>query len=207
MASLNGVVLHWLALCLVVLFLVMALAGLAVGIGLIVSAPRTLEISRIMNRWVSTRRVLQSVDVPRDTDGVSHRHHRWVAAGFMLGGLVSIFGLAAGFDVPALSAVLAKGSSVPVLAVGLQSIKWFLVLGSAFGVGIGAMLLFYPNAEAALEKFANRWVSSRRVVRNWDDMHLTLDRLVEAHPMPAGWVIACTSAAAVVYGIVLLARP
>jgi len=46
------------------------------------------------------------------------------------------------------------------------------------------MLLFYPDAESRLEAFTNRWVSSRRVVRSWDDMHLTLDLLVEAIPSP-----------------------
>jgi len=37
-------------------------------------------------------------------------------------------------------------------------------------------------------------------------MHMTLDRLVEAHPMPAGWIIGCTSAAAVIFGIIMLVR-
>ncbi len=90
--------------------------------------------------------------------------------------------------------------------MAVESAKWVLIVGSAFGVVIGAMLLFYPNAESMLERFANRWVSSRQVVRSWDDMHMTLDRLVEAHPKPAGWIIACTSAAAVICAIVMLVR-
>src|SRR5204862_3684338 len=28
------------------------------------------------------------------------------------------------------------------------------------------------------------WVSPRRVTRTWDDMHMNLDALVEAHPRP-----------------------
>jgi hypothetical protein len=47
---------------------------------------------------------------------------------------------------------------------------------------------------------------SRRVVRGWDDLHVSLDRLVEAHPVPAGWLLACTSAAAALCAVVMLVR-
>jgi hypothetical protein len=188
----------------IVTFLVVAVAGLAVGVGLIVFSPKTFQIFHVLNRWVSTRHVLKSVEVPRDTERVSHRYHRWLAAGFVLGGLVSIFGLAVGLDASAVSAVFAQKSIVPVVAIAVESAKWFLIVGSAFGVVVGAMLIFYPNAESTLERYANRWVSPRRVSRSWDDMHMGLDTLVEAHPKPAGWIIAGTSTAAVIAALIML---
>ncbi len=187
-------------------FLVVAVAGLGVGAGLVVCSQKTVELFHVLNRWVSTRHALKSVEVPRETDRVAHRYQRWVAAGFLLGGLVSIFGLAAGFDVSAVSAALAQRPFVPVVAIAVESAKWFLIVGSAFGVVVGAMLLFYPNAELTLERYANRWVSSRQIARGGDDMRMTLDRLVEAHPKHAGWMIACTSAAAVIAGLIMMAR-
>ena len=190
----------------IVSFLVVAVAGLGAGAGLIISSQKTLEFLRVLNRWVSTRHVLKSVEVPRDADRAAHRYQRWLAAGFVLGGLISVFGLAAGLDASAVSAVFAQRAFVPVVAIAVESAKWFLIAGSAFGIVVGAMLIFYPNAESTLERYANRWVSSRQAVRSWDDMHMTLDRLVEAHPRPAGWVIACTSAAAVIFGLIVLTR-
>jgi len=206
MGLFGGVVWQWFGQCLIILFLVVAVTGFAVGIGLLVSTQKTIASFHAVNRWVSTRHALKSVEVSRDTERISHKYQRWVAGGFVIGGLVSVVGLIAGVDVAATSAVIARQAMVPTVAIILNTVKWFLVAGSAFGVVIGGMLLFYPNAEATLEKFANQWVSSRRVVRNWDDMHMTLDRLVEAHPRPAGWVIAFTSAAAVIYAIVTLLR-
>jgi hypothetical protein len=187
-------------------FLVVAVAGLGAGAGLIISSQKTVEFFHLLNRWVSTRHVLKSVEVPRDMDQAAHRYQRWLAAGFVLGGLVSIFGLAVGLDASAVSAALAQKRVVPVVAVAVESAKWFLIVGSAFGIVVGVMLIFYPNAESTMEKYANRWVSSRQVVRSWDDMHMTLDRLVEAHPKPAGWIIACTSAAGVIFGLIVLTR-
>ncbi len=206
MGSYANLMWHLLVQFLIVLFLVVAVAGLAVGVGLIVSSLKTVQFFNVLNRWVSTRHVLKPVEVPRDTERVTHRYHRWVAGGFVLGGLISIFGLAAGFDASAVSSALAQRPFVPVVAIAVESAKWFLIVGSAFGVVVGAMLLFYPNAELTLERYANRWVSSRQIARGGDDMRMTLDRLVEAHPKHAGWIIACTSAAAVIAGLIMMAR-
>jgi len=191
---------------LLVLFLVVAVSGLAVGVGLIATSPKIVEYFHMLNRWVSTRHVLRPVEVPVDTERVTHRHHRWLAAGFVLGGLIAIFGLFAGLDATAVGSAFAARRFAPVVAIGVETAKWVLIAGSAVGVVVGAMLLFYPNAEGTLERFANKWVSSRRVTRSWDDMHMNLDALVEAHPRPAGWIIACTSAAAVICAVVMLAR-
>ena len=198
----------WLLLVqfLIVLFLVVAVSGLAVGVGLITSSPKIVGYFHLLNRWVSTRHVLRPVEVPVDTERATHRHHRWLAGGFVLGGLISIFGLFAGLDATAVGAAFAAKRVAPLVAIAVESAKWVLIAGSALGVVVGAMLLFYPNAEGTLERFANKWVSSRRVTRSWDDMHMNLDALVEAHPRPAGWIIACTSAAAVICAVIMLAR-
>ena len=47
----------------------------------------------------------------------------------------------------AVSSALAQRPFVPVVAIAVESAKWFLIVGSAFGVVVGAMLLFYPNAD------------------------------------------------------------
>ncbi|HEX9572256.1 MAG TPA: hypothetical protein VF969_08380, partial [Burkholderiales bacterium] len=181
---------------LIMSFTVVAVAGLAVGVGLIASGPKTVQSFHALNFWVSTRHALRPVELPVDTERATHRYHRLLAGGFVLGGLISIFGLLAGLDANAVSAAFAQKRFAPVVAIGVESAKWVLIVGSALGVVVGAMLLFYPSAESMLERFANQWVSPRRATRSWDDMHMNLDALVEAHPKAAGWIIACTSAAA-----------
>ena len=206
MGAYSNLTLQLLVQFLIVLFLVVAVSGLVVGVGLIASSPKIVGYFHVLNRWVSTRHVLRLVEVPVDTERATHRHYRWLAGGFVLGGLVSIFGLYAGLDGTALGTAFAEKRFAPVVAIAVESTKWVLIVGSALGVVVGAMLLFYPNAESMLEKFANQWVSPRRVTRSWDDMHMNLDALVEAHPRPAGWIIACTSAAAVICAVIMLAR-
>lgn len=206
MGALGNVMWHVVVQVMIVVFLLVAISGLGVGVGLILSSQKTSALFHGLNRWFSTRHVLKAVEVPVATDAVAHRYQRWLAGGFVLGGLIAIFGLVAAVDVVALSRIVAENRMATFVAVILDSARWFLIVGSAAGVVVGAMLLFYPNAESALERFTDRWVSSRRVTRNWDDMHMNLDLLVEAHPKPAGWVIACTSAAAVFCAIFMLVR-
>lgn len=184
--------------------LVAAGAGVAVGIGLIVSSARTLRFFQAMNRWISTRGAFRALDVPRSTEQFSHRHRRWVGWALIGGGVFATVGLLAGFNAAAVSAVFAKGGTAHVLAIVAATLRWFLLLGSVAGVLIGAMLCFSPGALAMLERQANRWISPRNALRGGDDMRLTLDRLVAAHPALSGWILTCTSLGAVAYAARLL---
>ena len=69
---------------------------------------------------------------------------------------------------------------------------------------VGWLLFYSPAGLARIEKQANRWFSARRVLRGGDDMNLTLDRLVEAHPGPSGWILTCTALGAAGYAAALL---
>jgi hypothetical protein len=197
---------HVLVQTLILVFLVVAVSGLGVGAALLTSSQKTSEVFHRLNRWISTRHALKAVEISRQTDGVAHQYQRWVAGGFVLGGLIAIFGLVAAVDVTAISKIVAQNRAVAFVAIILDCVRWFLIIGSGAGVVVGAMLLFYPDAEAKLERFTNQWVSARRVTRNWDDMHMNLDMLVEAHPRPAGWLLVCTSAAAVLCAVFMLVR-
>ena len=184
--------------------LVFASVGVAAGIGLIVASARTLRFFQLMNRWVSTRGALRALDVPRSTERFSHRHRRWVGWALIAGGTFATFGLVAGFNAAAVGAVFAKGDMGRLVAIVAEALRWFLIVGSVAGVVIGCMLCFSPGALATLEGYANRWFSPRKVLRGGDDMRLTLDKLVEAHPGPSGWILACTALGAVAYAVTLL---
>jgi len=184
--------------------LVFASIGFVVGIGLIVSSTRTLRFLQVMNRWVSTRGVFKATDIPRSTEQFSHRNRRWVGWALIAGGIFSTFGLAAGVDAAAVGTTFAKGDMARLVAIVAGTLRWFLIVGSVAGVVVGGMLCFSPDALATLEKFANRWFTARRMLRGGDDMILTLDRLVEAHPKLSGGILACTALGAAAYAAALL---
>lgn len=204
MPSPNDFLWHLLFQFLIAVVLVFAAVGVAAGVGLIVSSARTLKFFHVMNRWVSTRGALKSMEIPRNTESLTHHHRRWVGAALIAGGVFATFGLLFGTDTQALSTATAKGDMRVLVAIVAGTLKWFLVIGSIAGVVVGTLLCCYPDALATLEKYANRWFSARRGLRGGDDMRLTLDSLVEAHPGPSGWILACTALGAGVYAVALL---
>lgn len=187
-----------------VVVLVFAGIGFAAGVGLIVSSARTLRFFQAMNRWVSMRGALKPMEIPRDTDQLSHGHRRLLGYALIAGGAFSAIGLAAGVDAAAVGASFARGDMVRLVAIAAGTLQWFLVVGSVAGVAVGLLLCFAPGALAALEKHANRWISSRRAMRGADEPNLTLDRLVETHPGPSGWILVCTTLGAAAYAATLL---
>lgn len=188
----------------ITLVLVAASVGFAVGIGLIVASARTLRFFEVMNRWVSTREAFRVLDVPHSTEHFWHRHRRWVGWALIVGGIFATFGLVSGFNAAAVGAVFAQRETGPLVTIVAATLRWFLIVGSVAGVVIGAMLCFSPDALAVLERHANRWFSARLALQGGDDMRLTLDRLVAAHPALSGWILSCTSLGAVAYAATLL---
>ena len=184
--------------------LVAAGVGVAVGIGLIVSSARTLRFFHAMNRWISMRGALKPMEIPRDTEPLSHGHRRLLGYALIAGGAFSAVGLAAGVDAAAVGASFARGDMVRIVAIAAGTLQWFLIVGSVAGVAVGLLLCFAPGALAALVKHANRWISSRRAMRGADEPNLALDRLVETHPGPSGWILVCTTLGAAAYAATLL---
>lgn len=204
MTSNGNLMLSMLYQFFVVTVLVFSGVGVAAGIGLIVASAPTLRFFRSVNRWISTRGALREMEIPRDTDQFSHRRRRWVGGALVVGGVFSVVGLAAGVDAAAVGATFAKGDASRLVAIGAGALRWFLILGGAVGVAVGLTMCFSPEGLARIEKFANQWFSGRQMLRGGDDMNLTLDRLVEAHPVLSGWVLACTALGAAGYAAVLL---
>lgn len=203
MTSTGNLMLSMLYQFFVVTALVFAGVGVAAGIGLIVASAPTLQFFRSVNRWISTRGALRQMEIPRDTDQFSHRRRRWVGGALVVGGAFAVVGLA-GVDATAVGATFAKGDASRLVAIAAGTLRWFLILGSAAGVAVGLVLWYSPEGLARIERIANQWFSSRQVMRGGDDMNLTLDRLVEAHPVPSGWLLACTALGAAAYAVVLL---
>ena len=184
--------------------MVFGFVGFALGIGLIVSSAKTFRFLHAMNRWVSIRRTLKPAEIPRDIDQLAHKYRYWIGTLLVVGGMFSTFGLVVRINASAVGAMFAKGTMVPLLAIAAEALRWFLIVGSVSGVVVGIMLCYSPEVLGSFEKYANKWVSSRRIVRGGDEMHPTLDRLVEAHPRKSGWIFTCTGLGVVVYATFLL---
>ncbi len=93
-----------------------------------------------------------------------------------------------------------------IIGVALQTMRWFLTVGSVLAVAISALILFLPQRLVALEARMNKWYSTRHVLPPaGETMRFPLEMMVEASPRGAGWTITATSLLVAAAMAVLLA--
>jgi hypothetical protein len=167
--------------------------GIAIGLGLLLRTAATLRFFGTMNRWVSTRRSLKPLEIPRSIGSPTARKPRWnglvlvVAGAYVSVVLWQLDGSKLAFAMP-------HGTRYAVMTgIVFSALRWFMVVGGLAVVAVGVMLLFFPGAYPAFEARANRWYSTRQALSGGDRMHMTLDRWVERFPRAAGLIIACLS--------------
>lgn len=188
--------------------LIGGVSGVALGCALLVRSERTLKFVRSMNRWVSSRRAMREMEIPRQAHRPLTSGKPWLGAFLVIGGAFVLYYLIARVEIPRTAAVLGVDLQRWFLAgVALQTSRWFLVAGSALAVAVGLLLLFFPRALRAFEVHMNHWYSTRQLLAESDAMRTPLDFLVEAYPRPCGWIIAASSAlVAAAMTVLLVAR-
>ena len=180
----------------VLALLVGGIAGVAIGIGLVFRSEATLAFIGRMNRWVSTRRALKPLEIPRTIEPVSApgvTHPRF-GAFLVFGGALVVYALAVRLHLPNVG--LASGARTVLLFIAVDATRWILVAGAAAGIALGLLMIFAPAGYATLSAGLNRWYSTRKMIPPAADvMRLTLEPKVEQHPRAAGWLIAAASLA------------
>lgn len=181
-----------------------SLAGILVGVCLLACPARTLASLQYMNRWVSSRRALKPLEVPRNIGRPVQGRRPWL--GLVVGtiGAYALVVLVWNVDPAKVSAALGADPKYSLAALAIDSMRWMLVLGSAVCVAIGLMMALAPRVLEALEAWANTWVSSRRALHGADTMYLPLDRLVERFPRASALLVLLLSATSLVASVVLL---
>lgn len=188
-------------------FLLVGVVGVLVGIGLILWREPTLRFLAVLNRWVSTRRWLKSAEIPHDTSSGVQRYRLWIGLFFVLAAAYSLFGLLTRFNVQAVVPANSLGGWTPAAHWLLDSLRWFLVVGSIAAAAVGALLVLMPETLRKLEARANEWHSSRKAFGGVADaMYMPLDKWVEHYPRLAGAVIAAGAFAIAIGSVMVLAR-
>ena len=194
---------------LTVFLLIGSLASIAFGLALVLRTAQALSLMRGMNRWVSTRRALKELEVPRHVGEPRKAGKHWFGLFLAAGGGFVLYVMLTQIEIPRVAMVLGVNVQRWFLAgVALQTMKWLLVVGSVLAVAVGFLMLFFPRLLEAFEARMNRWYSTRRLLPSGSEsMKFPLDLLVEAYPRAAGWIVAAGSlVVAVAMGILLVAR-
>jgi hypothetical protein len=167
-------------------------AGFVFGCALALRSGPTLQFIARMNRWVSTREALRSLEEPHQIEPAPESPYRRVLGVlFIVSGALTIYFLLTRLQVTHLIDAKRRLG----LAIVLDATKAVFLAGGAFALLTGALMVFWPQALTAMEARLNRWYSARRLAAAEDRMLTPLEPHVEAHPREAGWIIAIASIA------------
>jgi hypothetical protein len=174
-------------------------------VGLILRSAGVFRLFGVMNRSVSTRRLLKPLEIPRDSSGLVRKYRHPIAVFFMIGAVYSLYGLIAHIDNAAIAAALKLKYPPVAVLLALESARLFLIVGCAASLVVGILLGFFPEAMHSLEVRASRWVPTRRMALDADQMNVTLDNWVAAFPRAAGGFILVPALGVIFYfGTLLL---
>jgi xanthosine utilization system XapX-like protein len=187
----NYFVAHVVVPSALVFVLIIGVVGILLGLGLIARNQSVLRLLDRLNQWTSIRRALKPLEVPRDIEQGVRKHPRALGVAVLVGAAFSLYFLLLRVSAPDMIAMLATGTSKAALLLWFANLlRWALIAANLIALAIGVVLTFAPQAMGPLAASANRWISSRQLAMKADEMDITIDLVVRAHPRLAGALIA-----------------
>lgn len=174
------------------LFIFLALGAvfaLAAGVLLVFGSETAFRISERMNRWVSTRTAIRPLEEHHSISRPLYRMHRLVGALICAGALYSLIVL----GMPAGEAAIAKsliGIGPPRFSAWLaESLRTVLLVGNFGALLFGVVFIARPSALKSLESWTDRRISARKSTKPLEEIRLSPDRFVRAHPRLVGVLV------------------
>lgn len=193
----------------VALFLIVgSLAGLVVGALLLWRPQRLHAVSALLNRWISTRHLDQSLERSVSLDPWFYRYRRTSGTLTLLGSCYILYVFTAGLDRAAAINAFSVNYKLPAALVAalLDGGVLIALLGALFAGIISLFLLLRPSSLREFEQGANRWVSLRRALKPAEIPRTGLDEYVLQHGRRAGILLVLGSLYTVVVLTMMLSR-
>ena len=180
-----------------------ACTGIALGIGLNISTERTLRFLKSTNRWVSMKKSLEPLEKSRDIDKAIFKRRRTAGMVFVLGGAYTVFMLLFVVEFPYVVYALSENANPIVVAILIETLKWFLIASGLLALFVGIMMLVSENALPNLRAKLDRWHSADKLTEAAGEMHMPLDSLTETYPRATGIVLLVMSVSALVVATIV----
>ena len=152
---------------------------------------KVIGFNERMNNWVSMRRRLKPLEIPRKQEQRLYHHHRILGLLLLIGSLFILYQLRFNYDLTELRNQLVVDNQYPVVTeVLLTSAYAFLLWGALISALIGGIIAFRPSILKGVERRANRWISTRQALKFLDQSYRGADNFFNRNPRLSGILIA-----------------
>lgn len=179
---------------------------LLVGVLMLVAPQRLAAMFKVSDRWVSTKRAFEPLDMMRETDNFVLRYPRvlgvilLVGAAFILirGGIFAA-SLSAAEGGRLLARVFGAGKIPPaVWEIFWLNLVAIVLLGALMALVLGVLSLYRKQEILQrLSDFANRWVATHHIFDQLDKPHYGFNKLIHEKSRVWGACIAAFSLGAI----------
>lgn len=175
------------------------LLALLIGVLMLVAPQRLASMFKVSDRWVSTKRAFEPLDMVHETDNIALRYPRALGTILVLGaafilirGGIFAASLSAAEGGRLLARIFGGGKIPPVV----WEIFWLtlvatVMLGALMALALGVLSLY--RKKKILQRLfglANRWVATHQVFDQLDKPHYGLSKLV--HKKAQVWGLCIT---------------
>jgi hypothetical protein len=190
------------------LLLAGSLLALLVGLLFLLAPATAVRLNHRLNRWISLRRGIKSMESPHFIERFLYRHHRSFGIVILLSSCYVLYRFGFHYDQQVMLAGITKLTSHRWLADWLlTALLWFMLPAMLIAIMIGAVFAVRPSLLKGFEAIANRWISTRKWLQPIETTHYPLDRWVTLHPRLFGAVTASLAAYLSILSLLLVAKP
>jgi hypothetical protein len=205
MKAIVDLAVHTLGPVLYVVLVIGAVAGLVIGVMLLVNSARVMRWNEVLSVWISTGNALAVLDRPVEVKRTVYRWHRLVGVLVLAGSFFTLDALMFGFTTNALVRSFRGSGNSTVLGVAFETVRIFLIVGNIAALLAAAVLVFRPSLLKGVEGWADRSYGGRPGSEKLDAMRYHPDELARAKPKLVGALVLLGSLYAL-FGLSLLLR-
>jgi hypothetical protein len=186
----------WLLQSFVFFLLVGSLAGMVVGVLLLLRPEGLQRLGKKLNRWISTRHLDQAMERTINFDPWLYRYRRVGGTLILLGAIYVLYYFTVSMDRASAIEGLARyfNKLHPALIGGLlDALVLSSILGALCAALVGLFLILRPSMLRDFEQVANQWISLRRAMKPMEIRRDGVDEYVFKRARLAGMLLVLGS--------------
>ena len=182
--------------CVFVFFILASIFSFIVGIGLATHNARMLRFFDFMNKRVSTRRLMKPLmkplTQPHFIEPVLLKRPR-ILGGVIIAGAITSILLLKQFDAIVFQPVFSGVFAIETADILAEYTRAFLLIGNVLCIGLGALLLLFPEKLQTIGRYTDKWLSLRQRTRVLHEPYFDMDKWVMSNATLAGATLSVLS--------------
>jgi hypothetical protein len=151
-----------------------------------------LRFFEFMNRRVSTRKLIKPLMTPRYIEPALLKRPGILGVTIILGAVASIWLLKEVDDI-VFQPVYSGMFTIETADILAKYTHAFLLVGNFLCIGVGVMLLYFPEKLRAIGRYTDKWLSLRQQTKPLNVPYFDVDKWVLSNATVAGVTLSITS--------------